>query len=350
VSPTRRDDADRASNVGTSEVSHGALQEAAHGDSIGVWVTAPTGFEEERLIRGMMDQIAWTVEHRISTELGVEALCVRRLRQRSGQVVLLVHLLFLGLAAASFYVLSEGTRRSELATLWSPWLVLVLLSIGLILAGRADTQPEDLSQWIRYAAKGNAQLQILYAAVLEVIQHGDGSRRQWRTWARTAAGAGVLLALVVAGRAVYSWLGPVPTKNSSVAKSLKISFCPGMAGWALWPWRTSLCVSRVSIRLRSQPKLFDGTRPRGPRFAPDRKSVWPRSQQVAFYPLVFSSTHDPEVGWPNGGKSDRTVCCSLGLVLGARERRGAGLRYRFIRCSAGGRRNWGDRGRLGERR
>jgi hypothetical protein len=171
---------------------------------IGVWISAPSRFDEEEFVVSALERLALATEGAVSDALGAQPHAVRRLENKlakaSGVAFGFGVLAMLMLLA----VINERTTdRSETRLALLPAGLLLVVALGSIVYRFSQLQPVNLVPWLERDRAQSAQTVLLYRRVNEALAFiaTRGYRLERKNWSGAFQFVRVLL-MAIGGAAV----------------------------------------------------------------------------------------------------------------------------------------------------
>lgn len=143
--------------------------------SIGVWLQAPTNFEEIAIVQGVQRRIAEVLESKVSHYLGAASLAERELREDAHNKAMRILIAVLILAYVLVNSASNNITRLDSSAIWIPVGILAIASICCWVSASLSLQGKDLGMWMRRSSKTNPHLELLYERCMREIFGFDTS-------------------------------------------------------------------------------------------------------------------------------------------------------------------------------
>ncbi len=181
-------------------------------DFIGVWLQAPTKFDEVPIVRGVQSRVAQILENRISNHIGANSMAERELREDAHNLAIR---LVLGVAIL-IYVLTQVAEstilRLDSSVIWMPVGLTLIVTISMWIAASIVLQRKDLGFWLRRSPKNNPHLELLYERCLVVLFGYDTTTYRRIYWLRLTQF--VALAFIV--MILFNWLVEIFTSHTTI--------------------------------------------------------------------------------------------------------------------------------------
>jgi|GEM_PF-3948665 len=150
--------------------------------SIGVWLQAPTKFDEIAIVAGAQRRIAEIIENRISKYLDAANIAERELRENA---YLLAFRFFIGIVLVAYLLTNvalDNISRLDSSVIWMPVGLMAIVATGAWFFANIRLQRKDLGVWLRRNSKSNPHLELLYERSLLEILGFDPTTYRRKKW------------------------------------------------------------------------------------------------------------------------------------------------------------------------
>ena len=153
--------------AGKSRLLREIYSEKCKEKSIGVWIDCPSQYSQDDFITSLLERLAFSTEDAIAKHLNFDSLTIRELAREEFNRNFIIVSIFLSTA----FAVSFSLFRNETILLFSPVLLVVLISMILMASYYFGIQPVDFSN--RFTAGGQEDksyhTSILYRRTREAI-------------------------------------------------------------------------------------------------------------------------------------------------------------------------------------
>ena len=162
-----------------SNLCKSTLKESALSHSIGVWISAPTKFNEDEFIEIAIEQLAINAEASVALYSGVEPLETRRAKRAKSALGEFAAAIVVALLLIFLYGIHQSLHIAEVRIGLFPIAALALAGMGCLTVHRLRLQPINLGPWLeRGRGENQPATCLLYRRSREAVDFVMARRQQ----------------------------------------------------------------------------------------------------------------------------------------------------------------------------
>jgi hypothetical protein len=166
---------------GKSEILKSLVRSNLEKTFIGIWMQAPTSFDEATLVNGVRHRIAEMLERRISDYAGAAPWAERRLREDAYGIAARLFTVLTIMSVGVWYLAFVNVKRLDVSAIWIPGGIMGILAVSAWFLASSKLQRQDLGSWLRRSPQANPHLDLLYdMCLLQISDVSAGTTRRIR--------------------------------------------------------------------------------------------------------------------------------------------------------------------------